>query len=51
MDIKEIIKEAFKQGWDSYHECADTLDYEQSLVSCLQELEGKFTSDNSHSAK
>lgn len=38
MTQEEIIKEAFNQGWNAFHECATDFDYQQSLTNCLQEI-------------
>lgn len=38
MTKEELIKQAFEIGWNSYHECASNLDYEEALVHCLSNL-------------
>lgn len=48
MDITDIIKEAFNQGWNRAHDCATKYDYEIDLKTCLSELESEVKKLNMH---
>jgi len=42
MTINELIKEAFNTGWNAYHECADSLDYDYAFNGFMSAHESKL---------
>lgn len=44
---KELVKEAFNYGYNSYHECNTDLDYQQHLEDCyVSILDSEYENNN-----